>query len=148
MQQHHPGDCQWRAVDRSDPDSLSSAIPAYTVNCLHFCATGRDKMDKMGMRFPGCEAKDTFVDWAVEGKPFGIAKAGRPTVKVTRIETRPVRHIGFLEGAHKIPEDFGDIGGRGDCGDVCGAMSVFPDTHLLLWAAHQSTRLPSRARGR
>jgi prevent-host-death family protein len=50
-----------------------------------------------------------LLEEAVNGEPFNIAKAGKPLVKVTRIdaaETRPKRRIGFLAGQFSIPDDF------------------------------------------
>lgn len=47
-----------------------------------------------------------LVDAAVKGEPFVIAKAGRPMVKVTLLESRMPSRIGFLDGAYTIPEDF------------------------------------------
>ena len=50
-----------------------------------------------------------LVDEAAEGEPFVIAKAGKPKVKVTRIDEppkKPKRRIGFLKGKHKVPNDF------------------------------------------
>ncbi len=50
-----------------------------------------------------------LVDEAEKGEPFIIAKAGKPKVKVGRIdtaETRPKRRIGFLKGKIKVPDDF------------------------------------------
>jgi prevent-host-death family protein len=46
---------------------------------------------------------------AVNGEPFIIAKAGKPLVKVTRIdesETRQKSRIGFRAGRFKVPDDF------------------------------------------
>ena len=47
-----------------------------------------------------------LVDDAVEGEPFVIAKAGKPLVKVMKIEAGLPRRIGFLEGVCSVPEDF------------------------------------------
>jgi len=47
-----------------------------------------------------------LVDGAVQGEPFVIAKAGKPLVKVTLLESRMPTRIGFLEAAYEIPEDF------------------------------------------
>ncbi len=58
------------------------------------------------------EAKTHLSRWielAVGGEPFIIAKAGKPMVKVTAVgvaEPAPVRRLGFLAGQFKIPEDF------------------------------------------
>ncbi|WP_028207337.1 type II toxin-antitoxin system Phd/YefM family antitoxin [Paraburkholderia nodosa] len=48
------------------------------------------------------------------GEPFVIAKAGKPLVKVVRIEAgieKPPRRIGFLKGQIKVPADFDTMGG-------------------------------------
>jgi prevent-host-death family protein len=50
-----------------------------------------------------------LIDQAVAGEAFIIAKAGRPLVKVTRLDApAPAvkRRIGFLEGQGKVPDDF------------------------------------------
>jgi len=49
-----------------------------------------------------------LVDEAEKGEPFIIAKAGKPKVKVTRIDlddAKPVRRIGFLKGQITVPDD-------------------------------------------
>lgn len=49
-----------------------------------------------------------LVDEAVEGDSFIIAKAGKPMVKVVRIDEsaqQPARRIGFLKGKMKVPDD-------------------------------------------
>ena len=50
-----------------------------------------------------------LVDEAVEGEPFVIAKAGKPKVKVVRIdepEAHAKRRLGFLKGQITVPDDF------------------------------------------
>ena len=50
-----------------------------------------------------------LVAQAVKGQPFVIAKAGKPLVTVSAIETpdAPIkRRIGFMKGAIKVPDDF------------------------------------------
>jgi prevent-host-death family protein len=50
-----------------------------------------------------------LVDEAVEGEPFIIAKAGKPKVKVVRIdEPRKDRkaRLGFMKGGYTLPADF------------------------------------------
>lgn len=49
------------------------------------------------------------------GEPFVIAKAGKPLVKVVRLEAepeKPVRRIGFLKGQINVPDDFDTMGGK------------------------------------
>jgi prevent-host-death family protein len=49
------------------------------------------------------------------GEPFVIAKAGKPLVKVVRLEAeteKPVRRIGFMKDQIKIPDDFDTMGGE------------------------------------
>ncbi|HXZ09106.1 MAG TPA: type II toxin-antitoxin system Phd/YefM family antitoxin [Paraburkholderia sp.] len=49
------------------------------------------------------------------GEPFVIAKAGKPLVKVVRLEAeteKPVRRIGFMKGQIKVPDDFDTMGGE------------------------------------
>lgn len=50
-----------------------------------------------------------LIEKAVHGEPFIIAKAGKPLVKVTSIESAtegPPRRIGFMKGQFKVPRDF------------------------------------------
>lgn len=54
-----------------------------------------------------------LVEEAASGKPFIIAKAGKPMVKVTALDTptgRQVRRLGFLIGPFSIPDDFDSMG--------------------------------------
>jgi prevent-host-death family protein len=54
-----------------------------------------------------------LVDQAARGKPFIIAKAGKPLVKVMALETptgKQVRRLGFLEGQFRVPADFDTMG--------------------------------------
>ncbi len=48
-----------------------------------------------------------LVDKAARGEPFIIAKAGKPLVKVTALETdKPKRRMGFMKGQISVPKDF------------------------------------------
>jgi prevent-host-death family protein len=47
-----------------------------------------------------------LVEGAVRGEPFVIARAGRPLVRVTVVETGPPRRTGFLAGQVDAPDDF------------------------------------------
>lgn len=50
------------------------------------------------------------------GKPFVIAKAGKPIARVTSIETRSPEsavRLGFLAGQIEVPEDFDRMGEGG-----------------------------------
>lgn len=54
-----------------------------------------------------------LVDEAAKGKSFVIAKAGKPLVKVTALETptgREIRRLGFLKGQFSVPDDFNSMG--------------------------------------
>jgi antitoxin (DNA-binding transcriptional repressor) of toxin-antitoxin stability system len=54
-----------------------------------------------------------LVDQAANGKSFIIAKAGKPLVKVTPLDTptgKLVRRLGFLAGQFSVPEDFDGMG--------------------------------------
>lgn len=47
------------------------------------------------------------------GEPFVIARAGKPLVKVVRIdveEKKSPRRIGFMKGQIKVPADFDTMG--------------------------------------
>lgn len=54
-----------------------------------------------------------LIEQAVTGEPFIIAKAGKPLVKVTRLDapstTQPKR-IGFMTGQIAVPDDFDRMG--------------------------------------
>ncbi len=51
-----------------------------------------------------------LVEEAANGESFVIAKAGKPMVKVTRLDVaeqvKPKRRLGFLKGKIKVPDDF------------------------------------------
>lgn len=54
-----------------------------------------------------------LVDMAAAGEPFIIAKAGKPLVKVVRLnapEAGQLKRLGFLTGLISIPEDFDQMG--------------------------------------
>jgi prevent-host-death family protein len=54
-----------------------------------------------------------LVDQAAKGEPFIIAKAGKPLVKVTALDTPValrVRRLGFMVGQIAVPDDFDAIG--------------------------------------
>ena len=54
-----------------------------------------------------------LVDEAVKGESFIIAKAGKPLVKVTRLEVPEAdaaQRLGFMKGQISIPKDFDEMG--------------------------------------
>ena len=54
-----------------------------------------------------------LVERAANGEPFVIAKAGKPLVKVTALDTptaRQVRRLGFMAGQIDVPDDFDRMG--------------------------------------
>jgi prevent-host-death family protein len=54
-----------------------------------------------------------LVDEAAKGKPFIIAKSGKPLVKVTALDTptgKQIRRVGFLAGQFSVPDDFDSMG--------------------------------------
>jgi len=54
-----------------------------------------------------------LIDTAVRGEPFIIAKAGKPLVKVSRLDTpngAQVKRLGFMSGQITVPDDFDRIG--------------------------------------
>lgn len=52
-----------------------------------------------------------LVDQAVKGDSFVIAKAGKPLVKVTALDTPATpQRLGFLTGEISVPEDFNRMG--------------------------------------
>ena len=55
-----------------------------------------------------------LVEQAAKGEPFIIARAGKPLVRVTALDSPApgqTRRLGFLTGEISVPEDF-DVMGR------------------------------------
>jgi len=56
-----------------------------------------------------------LIDQAVKGESFIIAKAGKPLVKVTRLDAPSpgqIRRLGFMTGQITVPDDFDSIGAK------------------------------------
>jgi len=52
-----------------------------------------------------------LVDRAAKGEPFVIARAGKPLVKVTALDTPAApQRLGFLAGEIAVPDDFDRMG--------------------------------------
>ena len=54
-----------------------------------------------------------LVEQAAKGEPFVIAKAGKPLVKVTAVDTPSggqVKRLGFMAGQIAVPDDFDRMG--------------------------------------
>jgi prevent-host-death family protein len=54
-----------------------------------------------------------LVDRASKGEPFIIARAGKPIVRVTAIDSPEPggeKRLGFLRGEIRVPDDFDDMG--------------------------------------
>lgn len=54
-----------------------------------------------------------LVDEASKGESFVIAKAGKPMVKVTSLESpigKEVKRLGFMAGQISVPDDFDRMG--------------------------------------
>jgi len=54
-----------------------------------------------------------LVEKAAKGEPFVIAKAGKPLVKVTSLDTPAagqIRRLGFMAGRIVVPDDFDRMG--------------------------------------
>jgi prevent-host-death family protein len=54
-----------------------------------------------------------LVEQASKGEPFVIAKAGKPLVKVTSLDTPvagQVRRLGFMKGRIQVPDDVDRMG--------------------------------------
>jgi prevent-host-death family protein len=54
-----------------------------------------------------------LIEQAVKGDSFIIAKAGKPLVKVTRLDAPSVgqaRRLGFMAGQFSVPDDFDRMG--------------------------------------
>ena len=55
-----------------------------------------------------------LIEEASRGESFIIAKAGRPMVRVTAVESQTgaeVRRLGFMAGQITAPDDFDQMGG-------------------------------------
>ncbi len=56
-----------------------------------------------------------LIEQAVKGVPFIIAKAGKPLVKVSRLDTPSTgqaRRLGFMAGQIVVPDDFDRMGSK------------------------------------
>jgi prevent-host-death family protein len=56
-----------------------------------------------------------LIEQAVKGDSFIIAKAGKPLVKVTRLDaplSGQVRRLGFMAGQITVPDDFDHMGSK------------------------------------
>jgi prevent-host-death family protein len=54
-----------------------------------------------------------LIEQAVEGKPFIIAKAGKPLVKVMAVESptgSQMQRVGFMATEISVPDDFDHMG--------------------------------------
>ena len=54
-----------------------------------------------------------LIEQAVQGESFIIAKAGKPLVKVSRLDapsSGQVRRLGFMAGQISVPDDFDRMG--------------------------------------
>lgn len=54
-----------------------------------------------------------LIEQAVQGEAFIIAKAGKPLVKVTRLDapaTGQGKRLGFMTGQITVPDDFDHMG--------------------------------------
>jgi prevent-host-death family protein len=54
-----------------------------------------------------------LIEGASKGESFVIAKAGKPVVKVTHVDSptgRQIRRLGFMAGQISVPDDFDRMG--------------------------------------
>ena len=54
-----------------------------------------------------------LIEQAVKGEPFVIAKAGKPLVKVSRLDApaaTETKRVGFMKGQIEVPDDFDRMG--------------------------------------
>ncbi len=63
-----------------------------------------------------------LIEEAVGGEAFIVAKAGKPMVRVSKLETPPPRRIGFLRGQGEVPADFDDMASE----DIAGLFDGRP----------------------
>ena len=78
-----------------------------------------------------------LVEQAVRGESFVIAKAGKPLVKVSALDSpsaNQMRRVGFLSGKITVPDDFDRMGGAEIealfGGDVGAADTDVSDTDI------------------
>jgi prevent-host-death family protein len=64
-----------------------------------------------------------LVEMAVLGEPFIIAKAGKPLVRVEKIDPIIPRRVGFMRGEGSVPDDF-DTMGAGEIADLFEGRSA------------------------
>jgi len=50
-----------------------------------------------------------LVEAASKGESFVIARAGKPLVKVTMLEGKAPKRLGFLAGRGTVPDDFDEM---------------------------------------
>jgi prevent-host-death family protein len=63
-----------------------------------------------------------LVDQAVNGESFIIAKAGKPLVKVIKLDAPEIsapKRIGFMKGQIQVPDDF-DVMGSTEIANLFG----------------------------
>ncbi|RVT87401.1 type II toxin-antitoxin system prevent-host-death family antitoxin [Rhodobacteraceae bacterium CCMM004] len=53
-----------------------------------------------------------LIEAAVAGEDFVVARAGKPLVRVSRIDAPEPRRPGVLAGQAEVPEDFDEIGAQ------------------------------------
>jgi prevent-host-death family protein len=56
-----------------------------------------------------------LIEQAVKGDAFIIAKAGKPLVKVVRLDAPSagqIRRLGFMAGQISVPDDFDSMGAK------------------------------------
>lgn len=56
-----------------------------------------------------------LIEMAAKGESFIIAKAGKPMVKVTALDTpdsSQIKRFGFMTSQIKVPEDFNTMGAK------------------------------------
>ena len=56
-----------------------------------------------------------LLEGVIQGKPFIIAKAGKPIARVVAIDTPEagqVKRLGFLAGQVSVPDDFDTMGAQ------------------------------------
>ena len=56
-----------------------------------------------------------LIERALAGESMVIAKAGKPLVKLVRLEApdaSQVRRLGFMRGEMRVPDDFDQMGSR------------------------------------
>jgi prevent-host-death family protein len=87
----------------------------FTINIAKHKLTKLSLLEQIMQTVNIHEAKtqlSKLIEQAVNGEPFIIAKAGKPLVKVTKLDApnaQENKRIGFMKGQFEVPNDFDEM---------------------------------------